>query len=152
MRKEADFRLWHRQWSFPEGMSAHSRRLHEFITRVFAMGTSTDAHCFDCGYDVFLVIGSGFRGDRTLWPSHCKGCQSIVSVNVDAPTKRCPECRSRRVVELEPEVDQSAEKAEPAVSWGHRNLSETNYVCPKCERQSLRFGTNRGNHAHLLWD
>lgn len=40
------------------------------------MGISTDAHCFACGYDTFLMLGAGMENHTTYeaWPVTCKDC------------------------------------------------------------------------------
>jgi hypothetical protein len=51
------------------------------------VGTSTDAHCFACGYDTFLMLGGGMANHTThaAWPVSCKVCSSITTANFKQP-------------------------------------------------------------------
>jgi hypothetical protein len=46
----------------------------------YHMGSSTDAHCYNCGYDVFLMLGGGMSNHTTYaaWPvTYGKCCGNV---------------------------------------------------------------------------
>lgn len=67
------------------------------------MGTLADAHCDSCGYRSSVALGFGFSdmdGKRYLWPFACGSCSEIVTANLKAEHRGCPNCRSRRMEPL----------------------------------------------------
>lgn len=117
------------------------------------MGTSTDAHCYACGYDKFLGIGSGMESMDTvlLWPVFCTKCNEISTANFKDVTLRCRECESENVTELDSEGDSLGDGHEIAVQWERKSLSNGHYRCPKCRSFNLRIGTNPFGR-YMSWD
>ncbi|WP_156947001.1 hypothetical protein [Afipia birgiae] len=121
------------------------------------VGFSTDAHCFACGYDIFLMLG-GNRANHTTyaaWPVTCKMCAAVTTANFKQSPLTCQECDSGDVI---PPIDPQWWKGDGDVNenWGMgRNaltLTNGHYRCPKCDEFELRFGTNAGNHAMIMSD
>ncbi len=64
------------------------------------MGSTVSAKC-DCGYHKSnLRIGGGMMNFQSFcsFPFYCKGCQSLVTVNLLSRTPKCPECKSTEVL------------------------------------------------------
>lgn len=109
------------------------------------MGTSTDAHCFACGYDTLLRLGGGMSNFKTYsaWPVTCEKCAAITTANFKQSPLACERCESNDVKPM----------TEPYESWGNLALlTEGHYRCPKCHQRELRFGTNVRNHPKIRWD
>lgn len=117
------------------------------------MGTSTDAQCFACGYDAFLLLGAGMINFQTYaaWPISCRNCAAITAANFLAVPLACEECKSQEVV---PVSDRREWKADGEVieTWDELSLTDGHYRCPKCDMYELRFGTNQGGHDKIMWD
>ncbi len=66
------------------------------------MGTSTDAHCFACGYDTFLMLGGGMADHTTYaaWPVSCRACSSITTANFKEKPLVCSRCGSADVTPI----------------------------------------------------
>jgi hypothetical protein len=116
------------------------------------VGTSTDAHCFACGYDTFLMLGCGMANHRYVaWPVCCKGCSAITTANFGQSPLICEECKSFNVV---PITNANVWKGDGKVieTLGDLTFTEGHYRCPKCGKIELRFGTNFGGHDEIIWD
>jgi hypothetical protein len=116
------------------------------------MGSSTDVHCFACGYDQQLLIGGGFRGQASWWPVSCPHCAAITTANARQAPQVCSACKSPDVLELtDPRVSgQQIENA--AFDAEDSGLPSGRCRCPKCGEWELRFGTNVGKHFPIMWD
>jgi hypothetical protein len=119
------------------------------------MGTSTDAHCYACGYDTSVLVG-GFlpgpnRAPYCAWPVSCKVCSAITSANFEQSPLVCEACGCADVV---PVTDPAMRKGGSKVveGWGDLALTDAEYKCPRCGEFALRFGTNVGGHSHIMWD
>lgn len=117
------------------------------------MGTSTDAHCFACGYDTFLMLGGGRANHTTYaaWPVSCKVCSAVTTANFKQSPLVCQKCQSSNVT---PMTDPQEWKGDGKVieNWGTLTLTDGYYRCPKCGEFELRFGTNVGGHGMRMWD
>ena len=117
------------------------------------MGTSTDAHCFACGYDTFLTLGAGRANHLThaAWPVSCKDCAAITTANFKQKPLNCQECRSGNVV---PMTDRGQWQGDGKNNerWGELTLTDGHYLCPKCGAFELRFGTDECQHGRILFD
>jgi hypothetical protein len=60
------------------------------------MGSSTDAHCYSCGYDVFLMLGGGMANHTTFaaWPVTCENCNGVTTANFKLFPLACLKCGS----------------------------------------------------------
>lgn len=121
------------------------------------VGTTTDVHCFACGYDEFLTLGGGMANHKThaAWPVSCKTCEAVTTANFKQSPLTCLECKSLEVI---PPTDLEWWKGDGHVveSWGTGGepleLNSGHYRCPKCGEFEMRFGTNAGGHEHRMWD
>ena len=117
------------------------------------MGRSTDAHCFACGYDKVLMVGSTRANFRThaAWPVSCHDCAAITTANFMQKPLKCQKCSGGNVV---PVADRSQWRGdgEIEVGWGEMSLTNGHYRCPKCGAFELRFGTNACGHESELFD
>ena len=121
------------------------------------VGTTTDAHCFACGYDTFLRLGGGMANHTTYaaWPVSCKMCAAVTTANFKQSPLICQACKSREVI---PPTDLQWWRGDGNVveSWGMGGdaltLTSGHYRCPKCGEFELRFGTNASGHAMVMWD
>ena len=117
------------------------------------MGTSTDAHCFACSYDSFLMLGGGRANHSTYaaWPVSCRNCSSITTANFKASPLACTECGSEDVA---PMTDPAMRKGGSKVveRWADLALVDGEYRCPQCGQFALRFGTNAAGHGRVRWD
>lgn len=117
---------------------------------------SVDAHCFSCGYDQLLMIGSLMSNYEVYaaGPVHCKSCQAITTANYKSPLLTCETCKSSNILPINtPEVwlddsdliellpfSTTLSKSDVPSLTGH-------YKCPKCEKFEVLFGTNHANHG-----
>jgi DNA-directed RNA polymerase subunit RPC12/RpoP len=117
------------------------------------LGTSTDAHCFACGYDTFLMLGGSMANHATYaaWPVSCTVCSAITTANFKQSPLVCQECKSNNVI---PVIDPHVWKGDGGIieRWGDLTLTDEHYRCPKCSELELRFGTNVGGHGKMMWD
>jgi hypothetical protein len=114
------------------------------------MGTSTDAHCFACGYDAFLRLGGGMANHTwyAAWSVSWRKCSAITTANYKQSPLVCESCESTEVVPMaDPAVRKGGGKA--VERWGELTLTDGEYRCPRCGEFSLRFGTNAGGHTVL---
>lgn len=117
------------------------------------MGTSTDAHCFACGYDTFLILGSGMANHTTYaaWPVVCKGCSAVTTANFKQLPLTCGKCTTENVTLMTDRQEWKGD-GKVIVNWGNLTLTDGRYRCPKCDEFELRFGTNVGGHGMIMWD
>ena len=117
------------------------------------MGTSSDAHCFHCGYDTFLILGAGLSNFEThaSWPVSCPNCAPITTANYKKPPLACDKCGSTEVM---PVSDRLIWKGDGKRNeqWGELTLTDGHYRCPICGLYELRFGTGVGGHPIVTWD
>lgn len=117
------------------------------------MGTSTDAHCFACGYDTFLMLGGGRQNHRThaAWPVTCKGCSAVTTANFRALPLACLECGGPDVVPVTDRSQWTGDGVQTQM-WGDLRLTDGHYRCPKCGVFELRFGTDAGGYGKVMFD
>ena len=117
------------------------------------MGTSTDAHCFSCGYDTFLMLGGGRQNHTTYaaWPVSCKTCAAITTANFLETPLICGRCNGAHVVPVTASTEWRGD-GEEATRWRDLSLTDGHYRCPKCALFELRFGTDKGGHGRMMWD
>jgi hypothetical protein len=117
------------------------------------MGTSTDAHCFACGFDTFLMLGGGMTNHTThaAWPVSCKQCCAVTTANFKQPPLTCQKCQSSDVTPMHTPHEWKGD-GEIKVSWDVLTLTDGHYRCPKCKAFALRFGTDFGDHGMIMWD
>jgi hypothetical protein len=117
------------------------------------VGSSTDAHCYKCGYDVFLTLGGGMANHTTFaaWPVTCENCNGVTAANFKLFPLACLKCGSTHVLPFD---DARLWKGDgkPSEQWGELPLTDGHYRCPNCREYELRFGTNAMGHGHILWD
>ena len=117
------------------------------------VGTSTDAHCFACGYDTFLMLGGGMTNHTTYaaWPVTCPACSAITTANYKQSPLICQKCEASNVTPIaDPQLWKGDGNA--IETWGELTLTDSHYRCPKCGEFELRFGTNVGGHGRIMWD
>jgi hypothetical protein len=117
------------------------------------MGSSTDAHCFACGYDTFLMLGGGMANFTTYaaWPVSCNVCSAITTANYKQSPLVCVECKSTNVIPMTDPQEWKGD-GETIENWSDLTLTNGHYRCPKCGEFELRFGTNAGGHGKIMWD
>jgi ribosomal protein S27AE len=117
------------------------------------MGTSTDAHCYNCGYDAFLMLGSGMVNYATYaaWPVTCNQCKGVTTANFKKRPLACGKCKSVNVLPFDSEKLWRGD-GEVTERWGELELTDGHYRCPECGEYELRFGTNAGGRGKILWD
>jgi ribosomal protein S27AE len=118
------------------------------------MGSSTDAHCYNCGYDVFLMLGGGMSNYTTYaaWPVTCNNCHAVTTANFKQLPLSCTKCESTDVLAFDSAESWKGD-GETIESWGELRLTSGHYRCPRCGEHELRFGTNAGGREHIiLWD
>lgn len=119
------------------------------------MGSSTDAHCYNCGYDVYLSIGGGMFSylEKTDWPIHCFECKTITSTNIRISPLTCTNCKSTNVKEVQDKELYAGDGNYSAITCWERQLTDGNYKCPKCNKFTLRYGTDYiGRGPPIRWD
>ena len=109
------------------------------------MGYTYTAKC-ECGYEVTIYFGSGFRQswpNFDSYPYHCKTCKSLVIENPSASRPRCSECGSSALLPYDnPDVPHACDPASNPSSaevGTTRELTDGLYFCPKCCQISLKF-------------
>lgn len=122
------------------------------------MGTTTDAHCFACGYDTFLSVGGGRANHATYaaWPVWCKTCGYVTTANFKKSPLVCGQCKGTEVIKP---TDKEWWKGDGQIieRWGWLDpdaltLTSGHYRCPRCGEFQLRFGTDAGGHGRVMWD
>jgi hypothetical protein len=111
------------------------------------MGSEVTAKC-RCGVDANMMIGGGMVNFMTTcyFPCLCDRCHAIVQVNLLAKRKRCPQCKSTKVIPYDDPTLSECTGKRTVVSWNMeeqlgRDLKLTNgkYQCPECGKMTLRF-------------
>ena len=119
------------------------------------MGTQVTATC-QCGVDTIIMIGGGMRNFMTTcyFPCLCEHCRTVVQVNLLAKQKRCPQCKTTKVIPYDDPTLSECAGGRTVTSWNMEeqlgrelNLTDGNYRCPQCDQMTLRF-TDSG----LCWD
>ena len=120
------------------------------------MGMSSDAHCFECGYDTGLFLGAVWSNSQTYasWPVKCNQCNEVTTANYKSQPLICSECNSPNVI---PYTDENLwlgdGENESLLVWGDLKLTDGHYSCPRCGKYELKFGTNAScKHATILFD
>ncbi len=117
------------------------------------MGSSSDAHCFSCGYDTSLFLGAGRANFTTYaaWPVSCSVCAAVTTANFKQTPLACEKCHATDVL---PFTDRSIWNGdgEETEMWSELRLTNDHYRCPKCSKFELRFGTNAGGHNLIDFD
>ena len=119
------------------------------------IGSEVIAKC-QCGYEATSLIGGGMMNYETTcyFPCFCKNCHNVVQVNLLSKRKRCPKCKSTKIIPCDdPSLSDNTGKHE-VTSWNAKDklgrelkLTDGNYKCPKCGQMTLHF-----EDGGLLWD
>ena len=113
------------------------------------MGSSVNAVC-PCGLESkWILVGPGFNGpELNYFPCLCEACHSVVQINLCAKTRRCPKCKSRRVIPYDnPRLSESKGAQFTEENRFHGKEFEGNLLCPSCNKMTLKF-----EDAGMLWD
>lgn len=113
------------------------------------MGSLLTAQC-RCGYSILCAAGADAQGDGDAWscffPALCRQCCAVVTVDMNAPSPRCPECRNTDVVPYTNRWLRGKQTAESEVLMaladriGRRLVLNFGvYYCPNCGKMDLRF-------------
>src|ERR1035437_3421956 len=117
------------------------------------MGSSSDAHCFACGDDTFLMLGGGMANHTVYaaWPVSCNVCAAVTTANFKNTSLVCEKCQTTEVI---PFTDPSVWRGdgEETMRWGDLRLADGHYRCPKCAKFELRFDTDVGGHEKIMFD
>lgn len=119
------------------------------------MGSRTDAHCYNCGYDVELPIGGGMLtyNEHTDWPVQCMDCRTISSTNIRLTPLSCKSCGSNNVIECHDRSLYAGDGKYTSVMCWERQLTDGHYKCPKCEMFALRYDTDYAERGpSIRWD
>lgn len=119
---------------------------------------STDAHCFSCGYDRPLMVGSLMSNfdEYSAWPVLCERCKEITTANHKATPLTCEVCKSSSVLRIDhpanwlgDRIDEWGEVVPVSPSLRTSDVPSLlgHYKCPYCGKFDLRFGTNYLEHA-----
>lgn len=122
---------------------------------------STDAHCFSCGYDTLLMVGSLMSNHQeySAGPVLCENCDSITTANYKNATLTCESCKAANVIPIhDPSIwlkddDSGMVESSPMRPDldGHLRLSGR-FKCPRCGTLGVRFGTNYMGHGWRSFD
>ena len=117
------------------------------------MGSSIDAHCYNCGHDRFMRTGGGRSNFTTFaaWPVACRSCKAVTPANFKQTPLKCLDCGSE-LVEGFHDTGNWKGDGHPIQSWSEMSLTDGRYRCPCCGEFELRFGTNFGKHRIVMWD
>ena len=119
------------------------------------MGSQVTAMC-RCGLEVNVLIGGGMANFTTTcyFPCLCEACHKIVQVNLLAKTKQCPKCKSPALISYDDPRLSESPGTRVVADWNVQEqlgrylmLTDGNYMCPKCNKMSLRF-----RDSGSLWD
>lgn len=111
------------------------------------MGLQVTATC-QCGVDTRIMIGGGMRNFMTTcyFPCLCEHCGAVVQVNLLAEQKRCPRCKTTKIIPYDDPALSEDAGGHIVASWNvedqlgrNLNLTDGNYRCPHCEQMTLRF-------------
>lgn len=108
---------------------------------------STDAHCFSCGYDTFLMVGSLMSNCQVYWakPVICESCNAITTANFIAAELTCETCKSSNVSPVQDPANRLGDDDREFAKWALDLPGR--YKCPKCGTFELRFGTDFMGHG-----
>jgi hypothetical protein len=119
------------------------------------MGSEVLARC-RCGVQTRILIGGSRDNFQTTcyFPCLCEQCSAVVQVNLLAEQKRCPQCKTTKVIPYDDSVLSERAGTRLVASWHMarqlgRNLKLTDgdYRCPRCGQMSLHF-----KDSGLFWD
>jgi RNA polymerase subunit RPABC4/transcription elongation factor Spt4 len=112
------------------------------------MGSQVIASC-DCGLQATILIGCGMLDfpNVCLFPAHCKHCKRVVEANLARKPVCCPDCGDADVTSYGDSAPIGADESDEVARWGELRLKDVPYLCPACERMTLRFSP-----SGLLWD
>lgn len=124
---------------------------------------STDAHCFSCGYDTALMVGSLMSSHQvySAGPVICEGCKAITTANFEAAELTCETCKSSNVSPVRDSANWLGDDDRNSFKWAElplplRELIDLDfpghYKCPKCGTFELRFGTDFMGHGFRSMD
>lgn len=124
------------------------KRSPSLLKRGFIMGTSTNAHCDNCGYAVFLILGGGIRNHTTYcaWPVTCESCKGVTIANFNRLPLKCLDCGSIYIFSFDEPTFWKGDGSR-TVQWGELELTDGHYRCPRCGRYHLRF-----RDGGIIWD
>jgi Zn finger protein HypA/HybF involved in hydrogenase expression len=119
------------------------------------MGSEVTATC-QCGLATSIMIGGGMVNFMTTYyfPCLCERCHTIVQVNLLAKRKRCPQCKTTKVIPYDDPTLLECPGKHVVASWNmgkqlgrELKLTDGDYRCPRCGQMSLRFAD-----SGLCWD
>jgi len=111
------------------------------------MGDIVVAEC-DCGYQTKnLGLGGGMQDFTTYcgFPYLCLNCREVTVANFLDAEPSCRSCGSRSITAYNAEPLMGERENGVVFNWyinserGELTLPEGTYLCPKCERKTLRF-------------
>jgi DNA-directed RNA polymerase subunit M/transcription elongation factor TFIIS len=117
--------------------------------QLFAMGSIFKASC-PCGFrSDSLFLGGGFKNFETYCgaPALCTSCGSLTVINYLEENPRCRNCggpvRFYNNSQLQSRKPSSKQMVEEVFSWKYKSgiftLPNTEYLCPKCGKMTMRF-------------
>jgi len=119
------------------------------------MGSEVIATC-QCGLNTSIMIGGGMFNFMTkcYFPCICERCHAVVPVNLLAKRKRCPQCRTTKVIPYDNPTLSDSQGQCIVANWDMEEelgrelkLTDANYRCPKCGQMTLHF-----EDSCLCWD
>jgi Zn finger protein HypA/HybF involved in hydrogenase expression len=119
------------------------------------MGSAVIVAC-PCGMERMFMIGGGMSNFQVLclFPCLCERCQEIVPINLLRQRKRCPKCKSNRVIPYDDYRLSTGSGSQIVAQWNivdqlgrELKLTDNSYYCPRCKQNTLHF-TSAGLH----WD
>ena len=121
------------------------------------MGLEVIAMC-ECGLDVIVLIGGGMTNFITTcyFPCLCEACHNIVQVNLLKKTMKCPKYKSSDLISYDdPRLSEFKGQHEVAIWRIFKQgklarqllLTDGYYMCPNCNKLSLRFQS-----SDMCWD
>ena len=118
------------------------------------MGEEVIATC-QCGVNTRICIGNGFDETPCYFPYLCKHCRAVVQVNILAKRKRCPQCKSTKIIPYDdPTLSDLVEGPDAKVLDMNKTFfdqdsltADKNYLCPQCGQMTLHF-----EYTDMCWD
>lgn len=127
------------------------------------MGSEVIATC-QCGVNASILIGGGMETHETIcyFPCLCERCHAVVQVNLLDKRKRCPQCKTTKVIPYDdPRLSMNLVKTPKSSlftgavgEWNAKeilgrdlSLPEKNYRCPQCGQMTLCF-----TDGDMCWD
>ena len=119
------------------------------------MGSEVTATC-RCGAESNIMIGGGMANFITTcyFPCACMRCNNVVQVNLLTKQKRCPKCRSTKVIPYDDSSLLEAPGEHTVANWNMDEqlgreliLTDGSYKCPQCGQMTLHF-----MDSGLCWD